>query len=187
MEEDGSQHRGDSPTLLREAYEFFKVPHIRLVKGLIGQQLRDLHMLIFLNILTSLTAPPLPRFWARVRTLIWCTPSFFTYLSATWNIPQQIQSQSQHKIQNISSWSTILTAQSFRIRTGWKQLCLHVQPKTLKFHNDRVLKCDNIIVLQTVLFEPAIYTAAVRMCAKFQIARIEMFEVLHSPILASLI
>ena len=59
-------------------------------------------------------------------------------------------------------------------------------------HN-RILKCD-VIILQTFSFEPrhAIYTAAVRTCAKFQIAsimkvKIEMFEVLHSSILTSLI
>ena len=32
MEENGSQHRGDSPTLFREVCELFKVPCIGLVK-----------------------------------------------------------------------------------------------------------------------------------------------------------
>ena len=32
MEEDESQHRGDSPNLFQEECEFFKVPHIALVK-----------------------------------------------------------------------------------------------------------------------------------------------------------
>ena len=42
---------------------------------------------------------------------------------------------------------------------------------------NRVLKCD-VIILQTFPFEPhhAIYTAAVRTCAKFQIASINESE-----------
>ena len=38
--EDGTQHRGDSPTLFREEREFFKVPRIGLVKvERLGQRL----------------------------------------------------------------------------------------------------------------------------------------------------
>ena len=55
----------------------------------------------------------------------------------------------------------------------------------------RVLKCD-IIILQTFPFEPVIYTAAVRMWEKLKLlalmkVKIEKSEVLHSPILTSLI
>ena len=56
-----------------------------------------------------------------------------------------------------------------------------------------VPKCD-IIILQTFLFfklHREIYTAAVRTCAKKSLAlmkmKIDNFEVLHSPILISLI
>lgn len=34
--------------------------------------------------LTSLTAPPLPRFFSKVNTLIWWTPYFFEYSRATY-------------------------------------------------------------------------------------------------------
>ena len=42
MEEDGSQHRGDSPTFFLEVCEFFEVPCIGLVKvERLGQRLND--------------------------------------------------------------------------------------------------------------------------------------------------
>ena len=42
MEEDGSQHWGDSPTFFLEVCEFFKVPCIGLVKvERLGQRLND--------------------------------------------------------------------------------------------------------------------------------------------------
>lgn len=38
------------------------------------------------NSLTSLTAPPFPRFFSNVNTLIWWTPYFFEYSKATYII-----------------------------------------------------------------------------------------------------